>query len=122
MMSSLLSTPEPVIFLAVHASAESCGRPVDWFLTRALIDLIWPVFGRMVATPPVHVRKSRARAAQQRRHHRGHEDLIDIRNGKRPLDDIDHLGNRRVRSVGEMAENAFRIGFGARRACREGAV
>jgi DNA-directed RNA polymerase subunit beta len=27
------------------------------------------------------------------------------------VDDIDHLGNRRVRSVGEMAENAFRIGL-----------
>ena len=35
--------------------------------------------------------------------------LIDIRNGKGNVDDIDHLGNRRVRSVGEMAENAFRI-------------
>jgi DNA-directed RNA polymerase subunit beta len=31
--------------------------------------------------------------------------LIDIRNGKGGVDDIDHLGNRRVRSVGEMAEN-----------------
>ena len=28
-------------------------------------------------------------------------------------DDIDHLGNRRIRSVGEMTENQFRIGFGA---------
>ena len=37
--------------------------------------------------------------------------LIDIRNGKGSVDDIDHLGNRRVRSVGEMAENAFRIGL-----------
>ena len=37
--------------------------------------------------------------------------LIDIRNGKGTVDDIDHLGNRRVRSVGEMAENAFRIGL-----------
>ncbi len=37
--------------------------------------------------------------------------LIDIRNGKGNVDDIDHLGNRRVRSVGEMAENAFRIGL-----------
>ncbi len=33
--------------------------------------------------------------------------LIDIRNGNGQVDDIDHLGNRRVRSVGEMAENAF---------------
>ncbi len=37
--------------------------------------------------------------------------LIDIRNGKGNVDDIDHLGNRRVRSVGEMAENVFRVGL-----------
>jgi DNA-directed RNA polymerase subunit beta len=37
--------------------------------------------------------------------------LIGIRNGHGTVDDIDHLGNRRVRSVGEMAENAFRIGL-----------
>ncbi len=36
--------------------------------------------------------------------------LIDIRNGKGEVDDIDHLGNRRIRSVGEMAENQFRVG------------
>ncbi len=37
--------------------------------------------------------------------------LIDIRNGNGVVDDIDHLGNRRVRCVGEMAENAFRVGL-----------
>ncbi|MEN8213865.1 MAG: DNA-directed RNA polymerase subunit beta, partial [Pseudomonadota bacterium] len=37
--------------------------------------------------------------------------LIDIRNGNGSVDDIDHLGNRRVRCVGEMAENQFRIGL-----------
>jgi DNA-directed RNA polymerase subunit beta len=37
--------------------------------------------------------------------------LMDIRNGKGNVDDIDHLGNRRIRSVGEMAENAFRVGL-----------
>ena len=37
--------------------------------------------------------------------------LIAIRNGEGGVDDIDHLGNRRVRSVGEMAENAFRVGL-----------
>ena len=37
--------------------------------------------------------------------------LIEIRNGKGSVDDIDHLGNRRVRSVGEMAENQFRVGL-----------
>ncbi|MEQ9132981.1 MAG: DNA-directed RNA polymerase subunit beta [Salinisphaeraceae bacterium] len=38
-------------------------------------------------------------------------ELISIRNGIGTTDDIDHLGNRRVRSVGEMAENAFRTGL-----------
>ncbi len=37
--------------------------------------------------------------------------LVDIRDGKGEVDDIDHLGNRRIRSVGEMAENQFRIGL-----------
>ncbi|BFM50279.1 DNA-directed RNA polymerase subunit beta [Marinomonas sp. THO17] len=37
--------------------------------------------------------------------------LLDIRNGNGMVDDIDHLGNRRVRSVGEMAENQFRVGL-----------
>jgi DNA-directed RNA polymerase subunit beta len=37
--------------------------------------------------------------------------LIDIRNGNGQVDDIDHLGNRRIRSVGEMAENVFRVGL-----------
>ncbi|AKH68589.1 DNA-directed RNA polymerase, beta subunit [Spongiibacter sp. IMCC21906] len=37
--------------------------------------------------------------------------LVDIRNGKGVVDDIDHLGNRRIRSVGEMAENQFRVGL-----------
>ncbi len=37
--------------------------------------------------------------------------LVDIRNGRGTTDDIDHLGNRRVRCVGEMAENQFRVGL-----------
>src|SRR5258706_78898 len=37
--------------------------------------------------------------------------LVDLRNGKGEIDDIDHLGNRRVRSVGELAENQFRAGL-----------
>src|SRR5436189_5642391 len=37
--------------------------------------------------------------------------LIDIRDGRGEVDDIDHLGNRRVRSVGELAENQFRSGL-----------
>ncbi len=47
-----------------------------------------------------------------------HEDILDVvkiicdlRNGKGEVDDIDHLGNRRVRSVGELAENQFRAGL-----------
>ncbi|HKL49507.1 MAG TPA: DNA-directed RNA polymerase subunit beta, partial [Desulfuromonadales bacterium] len=37
--------------------------------------------------------------------------LIDLRNGKGAIDDIDHLGNRRVRTVGELLENQYRIGL-----------
>jgi len=37
--------------------------------------------------------------------------LVNIRNGADTVDDIDHLGNRRIRSVGEMAENQFRVGL-----------
>ena len=37
--------------------------------------------------------------------------MVEIRNGKGEVDDIDHLGNRRVRSVGEMTENQFRVGL-----------
>jgi DNA-directed RNA polymerase subunit beta len=39
------------------------------------------------------------------------KELINIRNGDGNVDDIDHLGNRRVRSVGEMIENQFRVGL-----------
>ena len=37
--------------------------------------------------------------------------LLDLKNGKGSVDDIDHLGNRRVRSVGELLENQFRVGL-----------
>jgi len=37
--------------------------------------------------------------------------MLDLRDGKGEVDDIDHLGNRRVRSVGELVENQFRIGL-----------
>jgi len=37
--------------------------------------------------------------------------LLQVRLGTRPTDDIDHLGNRRVRSVGELLENQFRVGL-----------
>ncbi|ASV97879.1 DNA-directed RNA polymerase subunit beta [Paraburkholderia aromaticivorans] len=37
--------------------------------------------------------------------------LVELRNGKGEVDDIDHLGNRRVRCVGELAENQFRAGL-----------
>ncbi|MEC8356240.1 MAG: DNA-directed RNA polymerase subunit beta [Pseudomonadota bacterium] len=39
------------------------------------------------------------------------KNLVGIRNGFGSVDDIDHLGNRRIRSVGEMAENQFRVGL-----------
>ncbi|MCG7956933.1 MAG: DNA-directed RNA polymerase subunit beta [Candidatus Thiodiazotropha endolucinida] len=39
------------------------------------------------------------------------KELINIRNGNGVVDDIDHLGNRRIRCVGEMAENQFRVGL-----------
>ena len=39
------------------------------------------------------------------------KELISIRNGEGSVDDIDHLGNRRIRSVGEMVENQFRVGL-----------
>ena len=39
------------------------------------------------------------------------KELINIRNGHGMVDDIDHLGNRRIRCVGEMAENQFRVGL-----------
>ncbi|WP_087719759.1 DNA-directed RNA polymerase subunit beta [Salinicola salarius] len=39
------------------------------------------------------------------------KELINIRNGFGEVDDIDHLGNRRIRCVGEMAENQFRVGL-----------
>ncbi|MBI5124422.1 MAG: DNA-directed RNA polymerase subunit beta, partial [Candidatus Omnitrophica bacterium] len=39
------------------------------------------------------------------------EALVDLKNGKRTIDDIDHLGNRRIRSVGELLQNQFRIGL-----------
>jgi DNA-directed RNA polymerase subunit beta len=37
--------------------------------------------------------------------------LVELRNGRGDIDDIDHLGNRRVRSVGELAENQFSAGL-----------
>ena len=37
--------------------------------------------------------------------------LVDLRDGKGEIDDIDHLGNRRVRAVGELMENQYRIGL-----------
>jgi len=37
--------------------------------------------------------------------------LVELRNGRGEIDDIDHLGNRRIRAVGELAENQFRAGL-----------
>ena len=48
------------------------------------------------------------------------KELVDLRDGRGETDDIDHLGNRRVRSVGELMENQYRIGLSRmKRAIRE---
>src|SRR5205085_7229323 len=39
------------------------------------------------------------------------KELVELRDGRGEVDDIDHLGNRRVRSVGELMENQFRVGL-----------
>jgi DNA-directed RNA polymerase subunit beta len=54
--------------------------------------------------------RTRARAAQGG-HPRGLKTLVDLKDGKGEIDDIDHLGNRRVRSVGELMENQYRVGL-----------
>src|SRR3974377_959335 len=49
--------------------------------------------------------------------------LVDLKDGKGEIDDIDHLGNRRVRSVGELMENQYRLGLlRMERAIKEGMV
>jgi DNA-directed RNA polymerase beta subunit len=47
--------------------------------------------------------------------------LTELRDGKGEIDDIDHLGNRRVRSVGELMENQYRVGLAAHGARDQGA-
>ena len=37
--------------------------------------------------------------------------LVELKDGRGEIDDIDHLGNRRVRSVGELMENQYRVGL-----------
>jgi DNA-directed RNA polymerase subunit beta len=66
-------------------------------------------------------RTSRAQRRDSKKLRREHGDssdivdalkvLIELRNGRGTVDDIDHLGNRRIRCVGEMAENQFRVGL-----------
>ena len=49
--------------------------------------------------------------AAQGRHPCSVKTLVELRDGKGEIDDIDHLGNRRVRSVGELMENQYRVGL-----------
>ena len=49
--------------------------------------------------------------AHQAGHPRGRPVPVDLKNGTGQIDDIDHLGNRRVRAVGELLENQYRIGL-----------
>jgi DNA-directed RNA polymerase subunit beta len=49
--------------------------------------------------------------AAQGGHPRDHQVLVDLKDGRGEIDDIDHLGNRRVRSVGELMENQYRVGL-----------
>jgi DNA-directed RNA polymerase beta subunit len=68
-------------------------------------------------------RRTRARAAQGRHPRGGQGRWSNLKDGKGEIDDIDNLGNRRVRSVGELMENQYRVGLlrmerASRSACR----
>jgi DNA-directed RNA polymerase beta subunit len=57
------------------------------------------------------VRGHRAGVAQGRYPRRPSSLVLELRDGKGEIDDIDNLGNRRVRSVGELMENQYRVGL-----------
>jgi DNA-directed RNA polymerase subunit beta len=60
---------------------------------------------------PRRCRSARQTHARSKRFHRYDSLLLKLRRGIGAVDDIDHLGNRRVRAVGELLENQFRIGL-----------
>jgi DNA-directed RNA polymerase subunit beta len=73
---------------------------------------------RPVARGPHEVQRPRGPRHARRRDDLSNEDILDVvkilvelRNGRGEVDDIDHLGNRRVRCVGELAENQYRSGL-----------
>ncbi len=76
---------------------------------RAGRRLRWPLFQRP------HRRVLQDAVCRSRARHSDIIDalkvLVELRNGRGTVDDIDHLGNRRIRCVGEMAENQFRVGL-----------
>ena len=71
---------------------------------RLKLDLKLRPHGRAPAVDPDH-------PGQRRHPPGGAESSSPRRTGKDPVDDIDHLGNRRVRAVGELLENQFRVGL-----------
>ena len=87
---------DPVTEELLHRAFDAGQESVDVFQTRR-------DDGKMAALVLEHDNESDIIRALKT--------LVDIKNGIGMVDDIDHLGNRRIRSVGEMAENQFRIGL-----------
>ena len=96
------------------------GDPPTEEAARALFDNMFfnPERYDLSAVGRMKFNRRLGRPGSTGEHILSHKDIIDvvrmlvnIRNGKGDVDDIDHMGNRRVRCVGEMAENQFRIGL-----------
>jgi DNA-directed RNA polymerase subunit beta len=91
---------ENLFFNAKRYDLSEIGR---WKLNHKLQE----IFEKMELTPPVAEYRTLTEADIMAVI--GY--LLDLRKGRGAVDDIDHLGNRRVRSVGELLENQFRIGL-----------